>query len=140
MFNRFMRRGEKVLPTQGANSLNSRRTFLGAIHRVFLTFLLHNENFATCLANALLLQRLFIMQASMFLFCQALQINNSIVRFIIVEVMNVIPFGNFSVIICEHNTVNKSTFGIMPVLAFEISDAVKTLMSIVNDFNDGRSS
>lgn len=97
--------------------------------------------FAAIFADVLARRSRFHVNAVLFGFCEALQIGNVVVSFIGVDVMNfVVPFGHFAVVINPNRTVDREKICVMPLLVFPINDAVKFLMSIVDDFNGRRRS
>lgn len=71
-----------------------------------------------------------------------MQILNVVIVFVSVAMMNIMRFPGrkFAVTIRKYNTVNKAICGIVPAFVLEISDTVETLMSFVDNFNDGRRS
>lgn len=52
--------------------------------------------------------------------------------------MNFVPFGNFTVIILPNGAVKALRFLIIQRLFTNINDAKKFLVSVVDNFNDGR--
>ena len=81
----------------------------------------------------------FIMKITVFSCREQLQVRNIVVSFVFVNVMDdIIADGNFTVIILPHSTMKGIIYCIMTTSIFAINHAVKLMVSIVNNFDDGR--
>jgi len=58
-----------------------------------------------------------------------------VVGFIFIDVMNMVTFRNFAVVISPNSTMNRSVGGIMPAAILPVNYPAEFLMSFVDDFN-----